>query len=178
MVITAFPDFESSFEAGRSGANGYVEGPLFGEDLTDVVRQAIRGSLPARSPRVPADSRSIERQVTTSPTVDARLLAAIRLIDADVSKPWTAELLAASVELHESTFRHRFRARLGVPVHTFVLQKRLQVAAHLLLTSFEHVRQIGYSVGFSDVRNFRSAFRARFGMSPTVYRARFQRLPR
>ena len=41
VVVTAFPALESSFDAAAAGADGYVDGPLFEEDVIAVVDQAL-----------------------------------------------------------------------------------------------------------------------------------------
>lgn len=35
VIVTAFPEFDTSFDAGEAGADGYVEDLLFGDDLLE-----------------------------------------------------------------------------------------------------------------------------------------------
>ncbi|MGH9960899.1 MAG: helix-turn-helix domain-containing protein, partial [Pyrinomonadaceae bacterium] len=42
---------------------------------------------------------------------------------------------------------------------------------HLLATTCDHIRQIAFQAGFTDIRHFRGVFRRRFGVSPTTYRS-------
>jgi DNA-binding NarL/FixJ family response regulator len=51
VVVTVFPGVESSFDAAAAGADGYVDGMLFGDDVVKIVTQALAGHLPVRHPR-------------------------------------------------------------------------------------------------------------------------------
>lgn len=50
VVVTAFPSLDTSFDAGAVGADGYVDGPLFGDEVVSIVDQALKGPYPVRYP--------------------------------------------------------------------------------------------------------------------------------
>jgi AraC-like DNA-binding protein len=54
------------------------------------------------------------------------------------------------------------------------MERRLGVGARLLSTTYEDVRQIAQTLGFT-AQGFRRALLARFGVTPTEYRSRFWR---
>ena len=58
----------------------------------------------------------------------------------------------------------------GKPIHTYLLQYRMQKAAHLLSTSGESVLTIASRVGYSGTSRFNAAFREAYHMTPTQYR--------
>ena len=62
-------------------------------------------------------------------------------------------------------------------LQSYVVERRLQMAAMLILQSHERISQIAYSVGFGDVSNFNHSFKRRFKMSPRQYRAANDAVP-
>ena len=79
--------------------------------------------------------------------------------------------LADGVGLSSSRLAHLFRRDMGMSIQSYVIERRLQMAAMQVVQSHEQISQIAYSVGFRDVSNFNHAFKRRFGMSPREYRA-------
>lgn len=53
----------------------------------------------------------------------------------------------------------------------FIRTIRLEHAAHLLTTETSTVASIAFAVGFSDPSHFSKAFRQKYGLSPSAYRA-------
>jgi len=62
-----------------------------------------------------------------------------------------------------------FRRHAGVPVHRYLLEKRLTRAAQLLREGTPQVKQVAYETGFRDPLYFSKLFRRRFGHSPSVH---------
>lgn len=84
VIVTAFAGFDSAFQSAEAGADGYVDGPLFGDEIVDVVQQAIHGPHPVRHPArraVNVDEREPRRS-----SMDPRVRKAIDLIDAELHK--------------------------------------------------------------------------------------------
>jgi AraC-like DNA-binding protein len=176
IIVTAFPTIESSFDASAAGADGYVDGPLFGEEVIDLVRDALNGANPVRHPsRRSGSDQAGELNLPFDLVIDPRVREVIRLIDADLAKSWSVSELATRVGLSESRLRYLFDSCLGVSVAAYIRERRLQHVARRLSTTFDDVQQIANSVGFgsTSLRDFRRAFGERFGMSPTTYRAQY-----
>ena len=167
VVITPFPTFDTAFDAARSGAAGYVDGPLLGEELVDVVYQACQRRHPVRHPsRAVAFSRPVSH-------FDARVRETIRMIDANLTDPPSSHECAATVGMSASGLRHLFRKTLGISPKRYHLERRLQVVSVRLREEFDDIGQIASALGFrsGSLRDFRREFKRRFGMSPTQYRA-------
>ena len=60
VIVTAFPTLDTSFDAATAGADGYVAGPLYGDDIVDLVSLAIAGLASAR-PTVHSDIEDVAR---------------------------------------------------------------------------------------------------------------------
>jgi DNA-binding NarL/FixJ family response regulator len=124
VIVTAFPEIDSSFDAAAVGADGYVEGPLFGDELVEVVGQAIRGPFPVRHP---AHRPDVAAQPSAS-SMDPRIREVIRLIDSELDTSTSVAELAIKVDLSESGLRHLFHASVGVALTSFRTERRLHVA--------------------------------------------------
>lgn len=173
IIVTRFPDVESSFEAGARGAAGFIAGMLIGDELSSVVNRAIRGLSLIHLPDLEAtdlDPTDVEPRPLHGDHEIRRLL---ELFEADPSL--SPKALASMLGIGESTLRSRFRNCMKVPLGKFLADRRLEVAARLLLSSSDRVQAVAAHVGISDARYFRKVFRRRFGLPPTDYRTRFSK---
>ena len=100
--------------------------------------------------------------------VQPALAFAAAHLDEDVS----LNALAAQAGLSVFHLHRIFRAAAGETPKNFTLRLRLGRAAVLLLTGGDSVLNVALSCGFQSHEVFCRAFRRRFGMAPTTYRAR------
>ena len=101
------------------------------------------------------------------------LLRAKDLADARYAEPLDVEDLARAAGLSKAHFSREFRRAFGESPHGYLLTRRLERAAALLRTTDRSVADICVSVGLASVGSFTSSFTRTYGVSPTVYRARF-----
>ena len=64
-----------------------------------------------------------------------------------------------------------FKKMTGTTFAAYLNERRLATAAELLRTTDDTVLTIAGQVGFDNLSNFNSQFKARFGMTPRQYRA-------
>jgi transcriptional regulator GlxA family with amidase domain len=93
-----------------------------------------------------------------------------RQVRADLANVPTLPALAARVGTHEKRMSRVFREQTGRSVFEFVRETRLAEAQRLLAGSALSVEEVALAVGFSSAANFSTAFRERFGRTPTAYR--------
>lgn len=103
--------------------------------------------------------------------MDRRIKRVITVLDQQYRDPPSLEQLADSVGLSGSRLAHLFRKEVGRSVQSYIVERRLLMAAMLVVQTDERISQIAYRVGFGDVSNFNHSFKRRFGMSPRAYRA-------
>lgn len=101
------------------------------------------------------------------------LLRAKDLADARYFEPLGVEDLARAAGLSRAHFSREFRRAFGESPHAYLLTRRLERAAALLRGTDRSVTDICFSVGLNSLGSFTSSFTRTFGVSPTVYRARF-----
>ena len=95
------------------------------------------------------------------------------LADARYAEPLTVADMARAARLSPAHFSREFRAAFGESPHGYLLTRRLERAAALLLTTDRSVAEICFDVGLSSVGSFTTSFTRTYGVSPSAYRARF-----
>lgn len=69
-----------------------------------------------------------------------------------------------------SSFKREFQAHFHTSPGKWLLQRRLDHSAKLLVNSSASVTEIAFDSGFEDVSHFSRAFKDRFGIPPVSYR--------
>ena len=101
----------------------------------------------------------------------ARALADTRrYMEAHLDEPLTISTLSRRACLSATTFKAGFRRLYGLPVHTWLRQRRMERAAELLRSSSLSVLGVAQSVGYSSASQFTAAFRRQYGVTPFQYR--------
>lgn len=101
----------------------------------------------------------------------ARRLAEIRrYMEEHLDEPLTIPFLSRRACLSTTTFKEGFRRLYGLPVHTWLRQRRMERAAELLRGSALSVLGVAQSVGYGSASQFSAAFRRQYGMTPAMYR--------
>jgi AraC-like DNA-binding protein len=83
---------------------------------------------------------------------------------------WNCWGAAAEARLSRYHFLRIFCQLAGLTPHQYIVRARLRRAALELITEPGQVLNIALASGFGDVSNFNHAFRAEFGVSPSLYR--------
>ena len=78
-------------------------------------------------------------------------------------------MLASEAGLSKDYFGVRFKREMGVSVHAYILQQRLQASLPMLLDG-TGCRRIAYDLGFADESHYIAAFRKQYGCTPAQYR--------
>jgi len=82
----------------------------------------------------------------------------------------TTSQLAYLCNMSLSTFKRRFLELYQQNPGTYLRNKKLDRAAHLLKTTTESIASICYDTGFSDTSNFTKSFTAKFECTPSAFR--------
>ena len=109
----------------------------------------------------------------TSLPAERHLLRAKDLADARYAEALSVRAMAQAARLSPAHFSREFRRAFGESPHQYLLTRRLERAASLLRTTDRSVADICFSVGLQSVGSFTSSFTKTYGVSPTVYRARY-----
>lgn len=92
------------------------------------------------------------------------------MIDSQLAYAPNVERLSRMAGLSTSKLCKGFSAVYGMPVHAYIIDRRLERAACMLMTGEYNVTQIASMVGYSKPSNFSAAFKRKFGILPKEYR--------
>ena len=136
---------------------------VFLDRLLDLVLiDAVRAWFALDPDRAPAWQRAVH---------DPVLGPALRLLEADVARPWTLELLAREVGVSRAGLARRFSHELGEPPMAYLTTRRLDLAADLLRESELTIAAIARRVGYGSPFALSAAFKRVRGVSPSQHRA-------
>jgi AraC-like DNA-binding protein len=91
-------------------------------------------------------------------------------IDRHITDRILAVDLSALVGLGETHFKRTFKRAFGIPPHTFVLRRRLELAARYMLETEAPLSDIALQCGFADQAHLGNRFRKATGLSPAAWR--------
>jgi AraC-like DNA-binding protein len=103
---------------------------------------------------------------------DAGIHRAVALLQADLARPWTLELLAQEAGLSRTALAERFRATMGDTPLAHLRTLRLQKALQLLGEPRRKLDEVARAVGYQDAFGFSKAFKRAIGVSPGEFRRR------
>lgn len=110
--------------------------------------------------------------MTTHPPA-RHLLRAKDLIDARYREQLDVPALARVAHLSPAHFSREFRREFGETPHQYLLTRRMERAASLLLSTDRSIAEICFNVGLQSVGSFTTSFRRTYGRTPTEYRAAY-----
>lgn len=94
------------------------------------------------------------------------------LLHAAPEQPWTVADLAASAGVSRAALGRRFTELLGQPPIAYLAQRRMRLAADLLVETDATLPAIARRVGYASPFALSVAFKREFGRSPQAFRAR------
>jgi DNA-binding response OmpR family regulator len=166
LFLSALDDVAYKEEGFQLGADDYVTKPVHRRELVARVgaHLARYRRLHAKPPKESADP--------TKPTITPKEL--FDRIAADllshIDQTPNIDDLARQAFLSRSVFNRRFRQIHGASPLEWLLEKRMQHAALQLQTSDDPIREVAAALGYASPAAFTTAFRRRFGTTPTAYR--------
>lgn len=108
--------------------------------------------------------------MTPSAPLDPRIVEAVALMNARMSRPLTSASIAREVCLSQSRFAFLFHVEIGHPPCRYLKLLRLNEACRLLRETDLTVKEIAVRVGMPDVSHFVRDFEAVHGSSPLRFR--------
>lgn len=104
--------------------------------------------------------------------LDPLVAQALTLFHESPADAWTLESLAGRLNVSQGTLASRFRSIVGEPPMTYLANWRMLLASELLADPQLTTARIAAEVGYGSPFALSSAFKRRFGFSPTGYRQR------
>lgn len=162
VFLTAANDLEDRVQGLTLGAVDYIGKPFDFEEVRLRLRVHLREQ--AAVPLPPARENG-------PASLDEVLFGAARkqLLQELESTPSLAEL-AKAVGTNGKRLTEAFRRCTGTTVFDFLREERLKEGRRLLAETPLEIQSIALQLGYNSPANFATAFRKRFGLTPSDYR--------
>lgn len=104
----------------------------------------------------------------------AALERVVRRIEDDLEVKPSSEALARTAGLSRSAFLRAFRGATGMTPSTYVMKRRMERSAAMLVGTEDSIAAIAHAVGFRSSTHFATTFLDWCGEAPTAFRRRNQ----
>ncbi len=101
-----------------------------------------------------------------------QLNEARNLIENDFQTPPTIAQLAQEVGMSETVLKTNFKNYFGNTIYGYLFEYRMNIAEKLLQNTTYTIAEIAEQSGYEHASHFTTAFKRKFGVSPTSYRIR------
>lgn len=91
-------------------------------------------------------------------------------IEENLDRAITIDSMAALARLSTGHFGRAFKDSFGETPHAYVMQRRVERAKRLMLSTQEPLSQIAIACGFADQAHFSNLFRKQVGATPNAWR--------
>ena len=128
----------------------------------------------ALATRLLYSARSLQQtRVNTASPLPLRILRRVLdRMESELDSDLTLTQLAVESGYSRTHFMRMFRDATGQSAHRYLLELRLKKAASMLASRSLSLIDIALACGFSSHAHFSTAFRSRYGLSPSAYRRR------
>jgi AraC family transcriptional regulator len=106
-----------------------------------------------------------------------RLKQTLAYIEDHLSEDLSLSRIALVASISASHFKALFRESTGVPVHQYVIKRRLEHAKALLMKGDLSIAEIALATGFSHQSHLARHLRRTSGLSPRAMKRRFAEIP-
>jgi AraC-like DNA-binding protein len=94
-----------------------------------------------------------------------------KVVETNITNPVKVEELAFLCNISLSTFKRRFIKIYGTPPGKWIVNKRMEMARHLLLHYHEKPGEVYYKVGYENHSSFTQSFKQVYGITPRELQA-------
>ncbi|BDR67145.1 helix-turn-helix domain-containing protein [Clostridium tetani] len=134
----------------------YMEGKLM--ELVAVYLNEIMNQTKRRSNNINLSKDDIKS-----------IYKARDILDKSINQKVTLSYLSKEVCLNEFKLKKGFKELFGVPVYTYLLDKRLELARLYLEKKELRVSEVASLVGYGNMSHFATAFRKKYGVNPSEF---------
>jgi AraC-like DNA-binding protein len=104
-----------------------------------------------------------------------RIHKAREILESNFIEPPTINELARKIGINEAKLMHTFKQVLGQTIFDYTQNLRMDKAKLLLETTDRSITEIAFDVGYDYSSNFTTAFKRRFGITPSLTRDAFRK---
>ena len=171
---------ESSLQALHIPVNRFVdtEGPETFELLLQRLHEELYFHTAPRRDILEYELRAglarLDRRIRHKDEAVPAVYQQIRLrMDCDYDREFSLDGLAKEAGCSQTVFCRRFRSFFHSTPIDYLINRRIEIACHLLKTTDFPVAELGERVGYTDTFYFSRLFKKKKGCSPRSYRNQF-----
>lgn len=131
------------------------------EELLSSVMKTIIISLVRESVSVKLNNKNSYLEITRN---------TVEFIQSNYHKDINNQIIADNFNFHPTYLNRIFKKNIGISMHAFLRDYRLNVAMDMLRISDMGIAQIAEKAGFIDVPHFSVSFKKYTGVSPSKFR--------
>lgn len=102
-----------------------------------------------------------------------RINKVLNYIQDNIEKSFQLKELSEIGDFSQFHFHRIISSFLNEPLNSYIKRKRLEKSAQLLRFSKKSITEISYIIGYQTPSSFSSAFKNKFGVSPTNYKKKY-----
>ena len=171
MILTAKVEIEDQLSGLKIGADDYVEKPFNPEVLIARVGNLLDKKKEMR--RYYRQEFLMEAERGEIENLDEKFILDVKeIVENNIEDSEKIKLLIQEqIAMSKPTFYRKLKSLTGYSLSEFIRSIRVKKAALLLESSTsQNISQIAYSVGFNDLKYFRTCFEGEFHQTPSQYR--------
>lgn len=142
---------------------------LKNDAYTGIQLKSLLFSLPVQLGRF----QDLKQEPQILAQAEAAIQESARFIYEHYQENLSLKDAATIAHMSPSYFSRKFKESTGFGFKEYLINIRMQEAAHLLLSTAAPVTELAGICGFSDSNYFGDAFRKKFGISPREYRSQY-----
>ena len=170
LMLTSYAHESDIMKGLETGVDDYLVKP-FNSGILRLKISAILTNRDAIRKKLRLDDKAALSVIAENSTDNLMIRKLYDVIEEHMGdSDFGVEQLSREIGMHRSNLSRKVTALLGQSPQDLIKSQRLKHAAKLLLASGKTVSEITYDCGFSDLKSFRKAFKAYFGMLPTEYK--------
>jgi len=171
VLLTARSAPEEQVAGVQAGADLYLTKPFNPTFLVESLRTLLRNRDQQREHF--RRELSVDTATVAPQRVDQKFLADLTaIIEANLDQPTlSVDDVARSLGVSQMQLYRKVKALLGTGVSDYIQRLRLTKARLLLLQEGSTIAEIAYLTGFSSPSYFSTAFKGKYQVSPSEYKA-------
>lgn len=168
ILLTARSSREQKLEGLQTGADIYLTKPF---DLA-VLQENIKTLLRNRATLKEYLIGDIEITSSTPDKLNKQFISEFKaIVEANYTDPaFGVNEICTAIGLSRVQLYRKVKAMLDCSVNDYIQNIRLENAKYLLKTGNMNVAEIAYNVGYTSPSYFSTAFKTKYGKTPSTYR--------
>lgn len=173
IFLTGYDYVDYLLSAVKIGVEDYILKPISKSDVSEIIVKLVSSLQKERKDK---EIEKVLEKITTVDTQDniaknnyKELIQNI-IEESYTDSQFTLSVLSEKLDLSSGYLSIMFKKNFGIPFQDYLLQKRMEKAKLLLLTTELKNYEIAEQIGFEDVNYFITKFKKYYQITPKQYR--------